>query len=97
MEKRLFLSELEKANSRIATAREILMETLTEVLGEREHKFKNYTPYVTDEEECDRLEAISINKDEVTLDDGSTIDLGDVGTDDLHSLVQGISADLFEE
>ena len=96
MEKRIFISELEKANSRIADARKILMETLTDVLGEKIHNYKKYTPYVTDEEECDRLEAISINKDEVTLVDGSTMDIGDVGTDDLHSLIQGISIDIFD-
>lgn len=96
MEKRIFLSELEKANSRIADARKILMETLTDVLGEKIHNYKKYTQYVTDEEECDRLEAISINKEVVTLVDGSKMDIGDVGTDDLHSLVQGISIDLFE-
>lgn len=96
MEKRIFLSELEKANSRIADARKILIETLTNVLGEKKHNYKKYTPFVTDEEECDRLEAISINKDEVTLVDSSTMDIGGVGTDDLHSLVQGISIDLFE-
>lgn len=95
MEKRIFLSELEKANSRIADARKILLETLADVLGEKKHNYKKHTPYVTDEVECERLEAISINKDEVTLEDGSTMDIGGVGTDDLHSLLEGISIDLF--
>ena len=95
MEKRTFQSELEKANSRIADARKILMETISEFLGDTSHTFKNYTPYLTDEEECDRQKAISINKDIVTCEDGSTMEIGDVGTDDLHSLVVGINIDLF--
>ena len=96
-DKKVINSRLSLVNSRLTEVRGILMESLKDMLGDKTHEYEKYTPFVTDEEECDRRQAISIDTEVVTLDDGSTIDLGDVGTDDLHSLVDGLVVDLFEE
>lgn len=97
MDSKVISSRLSLVNSRISEVRGILTESINDMLGDTTHEFVKTTPFVTDEEECDRRQAISIDTEVVTLDDGSTIDLGDVGTDDLHSLVDGLVVDLFEE
>src|SRR5665213_2529108 len=47
-------------------------------------------PHITAEEDCVRLKATQVSTEEVTLEDDSTIDIGDIGTDDLNSLVEAV-------
>lgn len=99
MDKNVINSRMSLVNSRLSEVRGILTDSINDMLEGKDHTYtgKSFTPYVTDEEGCERLKAISINKDEVTLSDDSTLDLGDVGTDDLNSLAEALSCDLFEE
>ena len=98
MDKKVINSRLSLVNSRLTEVRGILTESIADMLGDKSHTYtgKSFTPYVTDEELCERLKAISITKGEVTLSDYSTLDLGEVGTDDLNSLAEALSCDLFE-
>ncbi len=88
---------LEAANNTISDARMFLTDALIEMLGDNTHFFdKEIRPYITDEEECVRLGATKCTKDIVTLEDGSEMDISDIGTDDLHSIVDTIHSKFIE-
>lgn len=89
---------LGEVNDQITKIRCIMTSVLEEMLGERTHAFRHDSGiYITDEEECVRLLAKGCTKDEIILEDESTIEYGSVGTDDLHSIVDTVHHDLFVE
>ena len=58
---------------------------------------EDLAPHITAEEDCVRLKATQVSTEEVTLEYESTIDIGDIGTDDLNSLVDAVRTELFGE
>ena len=85
------------ANDSIVIARNLLTSQLERMLGKKTHTFKKYDIYVTDEEYCTREQIKSCNKDLVTFLDGSTMNIGDIGTDDLYAIVSFTYDELTEK
>jgi len=91
-------SMIDVTNEHLNTIRKDLFTSLELMIENGTHEFdKNTRPYITDEEECVRLGAKSCTKDIVTLSDGSEMDLGEVGTDDLLSIVDQVHSDLYDK
>lgn len=90
-------TDLEVANKSIELARITLSKALSKMLGDTSHTFKIYDVYVTDEEECTRLLVKSCDKDAVYFYDGSSLEIGEVGTDDLHGIVDMVRTELIAQ
>lgn len=88
---------MEVANNSITSARKVLSTVLSKMLGDKKHTFKTYDVYVTDEENCSREQIKSCDKDSVYFNDGSSLDIGEIGTDDLNSVVDFVRSELMEK
>lgn len=87
--------KLENIQSQVTEVRTKLMQTLDALLPNSKLTFtKETAPYVTDEEECVRLKAKSVSKEQITLEDDTTFDISDIGTDDLLALVESVYHEL---
>ena len=85
---------MEVANNSIASARTVLSTVLSKMLGDKKHTFKQFDVYVTDEENCSRELITSCDKDAVYFTDGSSLEIGEIGTDDLHNVVDMVRSEL---
>lgn len=88
-----------KANKSIEKTRVDLTAVLKTMLGKRKHDFifndrVGETMLISIEEEGEMF-ATGVDKDVVFLKDGTTADLGDVNTDDLHTLVEKVYCDIY--
>jgi hypothetical protein len=90
------VDKISAANDAISNARLNLTQAIQRMLDNKTHTFKTYDVYVTDEEEGTRNQVKSVNKDEVTFHDGSTMEFGNMGTDDIHSVADMLCAELTE-
>jgi len=91
-------SVIDVAYKHLSVIKKDLIGALESMLAYHTHEFdKKLQPHITDEEECVRLAAKSCTKDTVTLSDGSEMDLWDVGTDDLMSIVDQVHSDLYDK
>ena len=84
------------ANEAISKARLALSQALEQLIGEKTHTFHTYDVYVTDEENGTRDRVKCCTKDAVEFDDGTTMDVGNIPTDDLHSVVDMLHSELKE-
>ena len=87
------------SNSKIEDIRLSVMLEIGRLAPDMPHIFNPDTSglCVNDEEEGVRLQVISVNKDEVTLEDDSTMSLGSVGTDDLLTILDTLDNELNPE
>ena len=85
---------MEVANNSITSARTVLSTVLSKMLGNKKHTFKQFDVYVTDEENCSRELIKSCDKDAVYFHDGSSLEIGEIGTDDLHNVVDMVRSEL---
>ena len=65
------------------------------MLGKKKHNFAK--SIMVNIEEEGRMVAIGITKDVVLLNDNTSVDIGDVDTDDLYGLVDKVYSELFIE
>jgi len=87
---------LERAKIHIVNARDLLLDSIQLMLGDNKHEFDlKLRPYITDEESCVRIAAESVTCDIVTLEDGTEMDIAEIGTDDLHSIADQIYSDIY--
>jgi len=86
-------------NSKIEEIRLSVMAEIERLVPDTPHVFNPDTSglCVNDEENSTRLQVISVNKDYVTLEDSSTMDLGDIGTDDLLTVLDTLDLELNPE
>lgn len=91
------VDKIAKANDAISEARKALTEALARMLENKTHTFKTYDVYVTDEENCTREQIKSCDRDAVYFQDGSSLEIGEIGTDDLHSVVDMVHSELTEQ
>jgi hypothetical protein len=87
---------LHEANDKIGDIRLMVMQELERLLPVGKiHTFSDTAGLcVNDEEESTRLQVLSVDKHEVTLEDNSTMDLGDIGTDDLLTVLDTLDTEL---
>jgi hypothetical protein len=88
---------LHKANSLVEDVRIMVMKEIERLLPvSREHTFNpdNSGLCVNIEEDSTRLQVISMTQIEVTLEDETSIDLGDIGTDDLLTILDTLESEL---
>jgi hypothetical protein len=90
---------IHSANSKIQEIRSSIMIEIGKLAPDMPHIFNPDTSglCVNDEEEGVRLQVISVNQDEVTLEDDSTMSLGSIGTDDLLTILDTLEAELNPE
>jgi hypothetical protein len=91
---------LHEANDKIVDIRLVVMQELERLLPVgKVHTFNPDTSglCVNDEEESTRLQVLSMDRHEVTLEDDSTMDLGDIGTDDLLTVLDTLDTELNPE
>ena len=90
--------ELFEANQHISDARSLLNKIANKILKKEPHVFKpDANVFATIEEDNERLKVVSVNKDEVTFDDGTSLDLNDLGTDDFYSVIDMVVTETFGE
>jgi hypothetical protein len=91
-------SALSRVPDHITAVRDICTENLVRMLPEDKHTFSEKAKIMIHIEEEDRLFlATAIDKDVVFLSDGTEVDLGDVKTDDLYTLVDTVHTELFHQ
>lgn len=87
------------ANIQLETIRVAAMLEIGRLVSDKKHIFNPDTSglCVTDEEEGVRLQVVSVDKDQITFEDESTMDLGDIGTDDLLTVLDTLDTELNPE
>lgn len=90
----VFSEVITDINKNITEVRANLLKVIQTMLQNETHLFKNDV-FVTDEEERYRLKVYTVSKDVVDLVEGDTLDLSNIGTDDLYSIADGIYIELF--
>jgi hypothetical protein len=96
MNKHIISETISSVNAQITEIRTRLMAALAIMIPEGRFTFDGeYAPNITDEEDCVRFTAKSVSKEQVTLSDETTLDLGDIGTDDLNNLVDAVYNELY--
>ena len=91
---------LHEVNDKIGDIRLSVMQEIERLLPvERVHTFNPDTSglCINVEEDSTRLQVISMDRNEVTLEDDSTMDLGDIGTDDLLTILDTLDNELNPE
>ena len=90
--------DLNEANNLIGKTRDLLNGIANKVLESIPHVFKlDANIFATAEEDNERLKVVSVNVDEITFDDGTTLDLNDLGTDDFYSVIDAVFTETFGE
>jgi hypothetical protein len=91
---------LHEANDKIGDIRLMVMQELERLLPVgKVHTFNPETSglCVNDEEESVRLQVVSVDRHEVTFEDTTTMDIGDIGTDDLLTVLDTLDTELNPE
>lgn len=91
---------LHKANSLVEDVRLMVMKEIERLLPvSREHTFnpENSGLCINLEEDSTRLQVVSMTQIEVTLEDDSTFDIGDIGTDDLLTILDTLETELYSQ
>lgn len=90
---------IHSANDKIEEIRLSVILEIEKLTHNMPHVFNPDTSglCVNDEEESTRLQVLSVNAICVVLEDGSTMDLGDIGTDDLLTVLDTLESELNPE
>jgi len=84
------------ANIQLEIIRVAAMQEIGRLVSDKKHVFNPDTSglCVTDEEEGVRPQVVAVDKDQITFEDDSTMDLGDIGTDDLLTVLDTLDSEL---
>jgi hypothetical protein len=91
---------LHKANSLVEDVRLMVMKEIERLLPvSREHTFNPETSglCINLEEDSTRLQVVSMTQIEVTLEDETTFDIDDIGTDDLLTILDTLETELYPQ
>lgn len=86
-----------EANTKIGEVRLSIMQEIERILPTGKiHTFNPDTSglCINIEEEGLRLQAVSMNNNEIKLEDESTIDIGEIGTDDLLTILDTLNEEI---